>query len=245
MKITKHIPNTITCCNLLSGAMSIIFTFKGEYQYAVYCILLASVFDFFDGFSARLLKAYSGIGKELDSLADVISFGLAPSILLYHFHNSMYAGTPYALLSYVPLLLAALSAVRLAKFNLDERQTTSFIGLPTPAAAILFASLIYYLSLPSTPLDHWAYQIILSPFYLPVAAVIIAILLLVEIPMFSLKLKSFKWEENKTTFTFFGINAVSLIIIIILQENWSLWLALLFKLYILFNIVLFLIPRKK
>ena len=137
----KHIPNTITSLNLISGCIAVQFAFMGDPLYCAIFIMLSAVFDFFDGFVARLLKVSSDIGKELDSLADAISFGFAPATLVYSmfkdytYPESMFWIAPY--LPYVAFIIAAFSAVRLAKFNLDTRQTHSFIGLPTPANALL------------------------------------------------------------------------------------------------------------
>ncbi|MDR1698827.1 MAG: CDP-diacylglycerol--serine O-phosphatidyltransferase, partial [Prevotellaceae bacterium] len=135
--IIKQIPNTITCLNLLAGCMACVVAFYGEYGLAAYVIALAAVFDFADGFAARFLNAYSPLGKELDSLADMVSFGLAPAIMLFSFlaqHDF--------LLALVAFLLTIFSALRLAKFNIDKRQTDSFIGLPTPANAFFWAFLL-------------------------------------------------------------------------------------------------------
>ena len=148
-KITRHIPNTITCCNLISGCIAIIAAIYGDLWLALLFIVIGSVFDFFDGMSARLLHVSAPIGKELDSLADVITFGLAPSAML--FHQLTVLEYPFGsvcrcqiavFLPFAAFLMTAFSALRLAKFNLDERQTTSFIGLPTPANALFWGSLL-------------------------------------------------------------------------------------------------------
>src|SRR3712207_2181018 len=137
MNFVKHIPNTITCCNLISGCIATAYAFFGDVKVALMFIILGAVFDFFDGMVARLLHVSSPIGKELDSLADDITFGVAPSSILFYVlcvidYPSFLE--PYRhILPYFAYLMAAFSALRLAKFNLDERQTTSFIGLPTPA----------------------------------------------------------------------------------------------------------------
>ena len=144
--ICKHIPNTITCLNLVSGAVAVSYAFEGLFEMSFLFIVIGAVFDFFDGMSARLLHVSSPIGKELDSLADDITFGLAPASIVYNYLCN--ASMPHwllpvsSLLPYIAFVIAAFSALRLAKFNLDERQTTSFIGLPTPANALFWASLI-------------------------------------------------------------------------------------------------------
>ena len=140
MKLFKHIPNTITSMNLLCGALGVIFTFRGALDIAFYLMLTAAVCDFFDGFSARLLKAYSPVGKELDSLADNISFGLLPAMM---FHRRLIEGGVTGIVSYIPLIICVFAAIRLAKFNVDERQSENFLGLATPACALWCGSLIY------------------------------------------------------------------------------------------------------
>ena len=143
MNITRHIPNTITSMNLLCGVLGVICVFSGESDTAFLLMLLAAVCDFFDGFSARALKAYSAIGKELDSLADLVSFGLLPSLMLYRMMTVL---SPEAgLLCYLPLLIVVASALRLAKFNTDDRQSENFLGLATPACAMICGSMTYYI----------------------------------------------------------------------------------------------------
>ena len=137
MSIKKHIPNTITCCNLISGCIATFWAFEGKCDMALLFIVIGAVFDFFDGMVARLLHVSSPIGKELDSLADDITFGFAPSAIVYE-----YLRPDTELLPFVVFIMAAFSALRLAKFNLDERQALGFIGLPTPANALFWGSLI-------------------------------------------------------------------------------------------------------
>ena len=135
--IKKHIPNTITCLNLISGCIATYWAFMGDYEMALLFIVIGAVFDFFDGMVARLLHVSSPIGKELDSLADDITFGFAPSAIVYE-----YLRPETELLPFIVFIMAAFSALRLAKFNLDERQALGFIGLPTPANALFWGSLI-------------------------------------------------------------------------------------------------------
>jgi CDP-diacylglycerol--serine O-phosphatidyltransferase len=190
-RIIKHIPNTITCLNIFAGCLAIVAALFGEYLSSAYFILIASALDFMDGFAARLLKAYSPMGKELDSLADVISFGVAPGFILFAF-LSQNIGIFWALSAFaIPIF----SALRLAKFNVDERQTDSFLGLPTPANALFWAFLIYGVT---------AYFPVLSVAQLQIAKLITVIfipvfsfLLVSEVPMFSLKIKTISWKENK------------------------------------------------
>lgn len=141
--LTKHIPNTLTMLNLCSGGIACVFALERDYRMAMLFIVIGAVFDFFDGMSARLLKVSSPIGKELDSLADDISFGLAPSLIVFSLLGEMTGGAEGVMryLPYTAFIMAAFSGLRLAKFNLDERQSESFIGLPTPANALLWSSL--------------------------------------------------------------------------------------------------------
>ena len=140
----KHIPNTITCLNLISGCIATYFAFQGSYMEALLFIVIGAVFDFFDGMTARLLHVSSPIGKELDSLADDITFGFAPSAMVFSFLNSFHIHLPFV--PFLAFVIAAFSALRLAKFNLDERQALGFIGLPTPANALFWGSLIVSLN---------------------------------------------------------------------------------------------------
>jgi CDP-diacylglycerol--serine O-phosphatidyltransferase len=216
LTIKKYIPNTITSLNLFSGCLAIIMVFQGQLHLASIFIGIAAILDFFDGFAARLLNAYSEIGKQLDSLADVISFGVAPSFILYRFMNDavqvdgFYSGMSILnmLLMSLPFLVAIFSAIRLAIFNIDTKQTNSFIGLPTPANAILIASL---------PILLWMHNYsflnnILSNVYFLVGFIVLQAYLLVSpIPMFSLKFKNFSWGDNKLRFIFLGVSIILLV----------------------------------
>src|ERR1700761_7543560 len=140
-RVKKHVPNAITCANLFSGCIGIVFAFQGDLIVAAYCVFLSAIFDFFDGFASRVLQSFSGIGKDLDSLADMVSFGVLPSVTLYElFLQSPPAAGVGTYLNFIAFLLPVFSALRLAKFNTDTRQAEIFIGLPTPANAILIAS---------------------------------------------------------------------------------------------------------
>lgn len=196
--IGKHIPNTITSLNLASGCGSIVFALEGNYQVAAYLILLAAVFDFFDGFAARLLKAYSPIGKELDSLADVVSFGVAPGMMIFRFMKDLCETSGYPdWISWFAILIPVFSALRLAKFNIDERQTNSFIGLPTPANALFWSFGLAF------SYDKIVYTTI-YPFIMLLAVIIFSWLLICEVPMFSLKFKKFNWQGNGLQYIFLG-----------------------------------------
>jgi len=182
MNIVKHIPNTITSMNLLCGALGVIFTFQFRFDLAFILMLAAAICDFFDGFAARLLKAYSDIGKELDSLADMVSFGLLPALML---HRYMIMTGLTGIAAYIPLLICIFSALRLAKFNVDDRQSENFLGLATPACAMWCGSAVYFYSCGQvTPLS-----LIQNEWFLPAVSVILSLLLVSEIPMFSMKLR--------------------------------------------------------
>ena len=198
MKIVKHIPNAITCLNLCSGCIACTQAFEGQLLWAALFVCLGAVFDFFDGFAARLLHAYSPIGKELDSLADMVSFGVAPGMILFYMLSSimpLLSAPAWVLyLPYLAFIIPAFSALRLAKFNVDERQTTSFIGLNTPANALFWISIIY-----STQ-QLAAQNVIL---YIVVVLLLVGLtsyLLIAEIPMFSLKINSVRWKGNESRY---------------------------------------------
>lgn len=199
-RITRHIPNTITCCNLFSGCIATVMAYEMKYEWALFFIVLAAVFDFFDGMFARLLDARSPIGKDIDSLADDISFGFAPSMIVF----SLFKEVNYPvfleglsnLLPYTAFLIAVFSALRLAKFNIDTRQTTSFIGMPTPANALFWASLAIGAHDTLTSASYF------NAFYLFLLVCIMSGLLVSELPMFSLKFKNLTWNDNKTKYIF-------------------------------------------
>lgn len=205
----RHIPNTITCCNLICGCIAVQQAFAGNCEASFFFIVLGAVFDFFDGFAARLLHVSSPIGKELDSLADCITFGFAPATIVYHLLQGT-AGTMWPWLPYAAFLLAAFSALRLAKFNLDERQALGFIGLPTPACALFWASLCQTVE-HTQEIRGWMAS---APGY--ATAAILALLLLScwilvsEIPMFALKFKTFGWKDNALRYSFVLASAILL-----------------------------------
>lgn len=195
MNVTKHIPNTITCLNLCSGCVACAMACTGNLYMAAVFVILAAVFDFFDGFAARWLHAYSPIGKDLDSLADMVSFGVAPGMMLYSVLKHAFEGGAFDpvffFVPYLAFIIPAFSALRLAKFNNDPRQTTSFIGLPVPANALFWISAVY-----STQ-QLVAGNVILYTVLALVSVGITSFLLVSEIPMFSLKIKSLAWKGNE------------------------------------------------
>ncbi len=197
--ITRNIPNTITCCNLVSGCIATSFAFGNRPELALLWIVIGAVFDFFDGMSARLLGVSSPIGKELDSLADDVTFGVAPATMVFAELGVMdYPSVLEPLrgiLPYFAYIMAAFAALRLAKFNLDTRQATSFIGLPTPANALFWGSLIVGAAdfIEASPYNVFAVMgMVLISSYIQVA----------ELPMFALKFKHWGWKGNEIKYVF-------------------------------------------
>ena len=236
----KQIPNIITLLNLLCGILSIFELLYFHNFVASSCFIIAgSVFDFLDGMTARLLGVSSPIGKELDSLSDIVTFGLAPSLIAFMLLNPVtviYEGCPDVgekreIINYwafVPLLMALFSSYRLAKFNLDTRQADSFIGLATPANAFL------WLSIPLINLQsnfHFLYGIMKSEYFIVPVSLICCVLLVSEIPMFSLKFHNLKWHDNKIRFIFLILSAVLLILL------WFAAIPTIIILYIILSII--------
>lgn len=217
----KNIPNIITLCNLSSGCLAVMATFESDYKRALIFVVISAVFDFLDGFAARLLKAYSPMGKELDSLADVISFGFAPAMVAVSLLGELGS------YSFIGLLIVAFSALRLAKFNIDDRQTDSFIGLPTPANAILWVGV------------GFAYnQFFAENFYITLVLVAVtSYLLIANLPMFSLKFKNFGFSQNKWQYI---LIFTSIILLIALQLKAMAWII---AVYILLSVVRALTER--
>lgn len=228
----KHIPNAITCCNLFSGCISIVLMCNGYAVAAGAMIFLAAVFDFFDGFAARLLKAYSPLGAQLDSLSDVVSFGVAPSFIIYHYLQSASMSVSmsvsvsgFNIIPFAAFFLAIFAELRLAKFNVDERQTTSFIGLPTPAMGLFVASLPF--ALQNEKLVFMANNMTNPYFYISLI-VIFSYLMVSEIPFFSLKIKNLKFKENihiyilaifaVVAFAFLGFAAIPFVMLFYIIE---------------------------
>lgn len=205
----RHIPNFITSLNLTAGFISIVMTLRGDIVNASWLILAAMIFDFLDGLSARALKAYSGIGKELDSLADVVSFGVAPAIILYNLLNSSFEGSQLSesmrygqvFILLLPAIMPVCAALRLAKFNIDESQTTSFKGLPTPANALAVISIVIA--------RHFSSGSLLTSFTgsttaLIIFTLIISLLMVTRIPMISLKMHDLKFRGNEERYILVG-----------------------------------------
>ena len=217
-RLISYIPDFITSMNLLCGVIGVVFAFKCRFDMAFYFMLAAAVFDFLDGFVARLLGAYSDLGKELDSLSDVVSFGVLPSVMLYSLMKTFMFGE--SLVCWVPLLIAVFSGIRLAKFNVDTRQHSSFLGLPTPACALLCASLSYFVcATPDTFLSVW----VAGPIFVPVLSF------------------KFSKEDSRTLklkrLTYILLLVVVAVVCICLSLNWSLIVMLAIVLYLFKNVV--------
>jgi CDP-diacylglycerol---serine O-phosphatidyltransferase len=211
--VKKHLPNALTCGNLFCGCVGITAAFQNELPLSAYLIGIAAVLDFLDGFVARWLKAYSAIGKDLDSLADCVTFGVLPAVIVFQLMRKSMAGDEfgliiYVLLPYTAFLLAVFSALRLAKFNVDTRQSDSFIGVPTPANAILIASLpLILLQYPA------AAQLILNVYFLIGLTLLMSYLLVAEIPLFALKFKSYTFAGNRIKYFFLGLSVLLLLVL--------------------------------
>lgn len=219
MDIKRHIPNFFTALNIVSGSMAIVFAMQSDLYLAFWLICLAAFFDFIDGGVARLLKTQSAVGKELDSLCDVVSFGLAPGVILFTLmRHALNVPLPltmsdlplYSILALLStVLVPVFSAVRLAKFNVDTRQTDSFIGLPVPANALLIASLGVIFVRDEL---YFVVRALLCPEALVALIVVTSYLLISPLPMFALKFKNLKWQDNKLRFLFLILSAILLMV---------------------------------
>lgn len=249
MNIIRHIPNVITCGNLFCGCLAIVSAFNGNLVGSAYLVGLAAILDFFDGFAARLLKVSGELGKQLDSLADMVTFGVVPGVVMFQMikmsiinfalsgDSAINTQTKVGMLSgvsvlpYIAFLITILSCVRLAKFNLDTRQSDSFIGVPTPANSILICSipLILYYHYDFTFLsgvqnqitmanlvenDSFIVHLMINPYFLISLTIIMSFLLIAELPLLALKFKHFGWRGNRTRYTFL---ITSLILLIVFQ----------------------------
>nr|NQU93052.1 CDP-diacylglycerol--serine O-phosphatidyltransferase [Bacteroidota bacterium] len=211
--IKKNIPNTVTLLNLISGCISIVFAFKGEMIHASVFIGIAAFFDFFDGLLARLLNAKSPIGLQLDSLADMVSFGVAPSVILFRImETSNYIPTPayegIHYCSFSAFLLAAFGAIRLAKFNIDTRQTSSFLGLPIPANALFFAAFPLVIYQAEILGITFLTEAIHNFWVLFVLILVFSGLMVSELPLFSLKFDNLSWNQNAKRYLFLICSSV-------------------------------------
>ena len=233
MTLKKYIPDCLTAMNIVCGLVGVVFVLHHRLDLAFYCMLAAAVFDFLDGFAARLLKAYSDLGKELDSLCDLVSFGFLPALMLCELMRTYRFDTSW--ICWVPLVLTVFSALRLAKFNVDERQTAGFLGLPTPAAALLCGALCCYCCFsPLEFLSTW----VSGPVFIPVLTLCLSFLLVCEVPMFSFKMhrddSRTLWTKRLTLVAFFVVAAL---LCLIAGHHWSLTVVLGLLFYILNNLV--------
>jgi CDP-diacylglycerol--serine O-phosphatidyltransferase len=213
----RHLPNFLTCCNLLCGCFAIVFLLNGvgwpvpvnawfsSLELPAFFVWIACVFDFFDGFAARALKVSSPIGKELDSLADMVSFGLLPSMVMFIMIKE---NTTNEMLPYIAFLMAVCSALRLAIFNVDETQKDSFRGVPTPANTLFITSLPFI----GGAVGQWLRQ----DWVLVIITLLFSLLLVARFELFALKFKNFRWTDNKVRFTFLAFSVLLLAVLHIL-----------------------------
>ncbi len=224
MNFKKHIPNFITLLNLLSGTIAVYFAVKEQLVFAAFFVFLGIFFDFFDGLVARLLNVQGELGKQLDSLADVVTSGVVPGIVLFQLITKAVNNENWDLnttlplnsslcdnfnttflISMIGLVVTLAAAYRLAKFNIDERQTSSFIGLPTPAAALVVLSLPLILAYSN---NEFANNLIKNVWFLVGLTLLLSYLMNAEIPLFSLKFKDYSWKNNKTKYIFILLTAL-------------------------------------
>lgn len=193
MNIKQHIPNLITLVNLALGCIGIVLAFEGHLYWVPYVIIAAAFADFLDGMVARVLKVSSPLGLQLDSLADMVTFGVVPGVIIFHLLKQS-PGVNAQWWQFLPaLMLTLFSALRLAKFNIDKRQTEGFIGLPTPTCTMFFVSLVLIVKNNQAGLAAF----ILNPVFLSVIAVVFSLLLVAELPMMAFKVKNFAWKGNE------------------------------------------------
>lgn len=238
MKTKNPIPNMLTLANLLAGILSIYIGMMGDLKLAAYLIFISAILDFMDGFAARMMNAYSDLGKQLDSLADMVSFGVAPGFIIFNMIRISHGqpgntGTSDTLIPFIGFMIPLFGALRLAKFNIDDSQKDSFLGMPIPAAAILIAS--FPLIKESLYQDRGLmYMIITNTYFLLGSSVIISLLMILPLPMFAFKFKSFSWGVNKIKYSFI---LVSIVLLIWLQ---FMAIPIIIALYILLSLVFYL-----
>ena len=218
-RLTVHIPNAITLLNLISGCMAVVLASQGGLVLAALFIFAGAVFDFLDGMAARLLGVSSPIGQQLDSLADIITFGFAPAFLLYSHLAHMHAepvlpyhqpGLSYFDMAgmYLPFVMVVFAALRLARFNVDASQKEAFLGLPTPAAALLAASALYIYHQQDV---FQQYGVLVQPRFWEALTVVLGVLMVLPVRMFSLKFKHLRWKGNQFQYIFVGISLILLV----------------------------------
>jgi len=205
LNIVKHIPNFLTCLNLICGMAGIYYVLGGNLFYGAYFIFAAAVLDFLDGFVARLLNAYSEIGKQLDSLADLVTFGVLPAFIVFTLLQDIFPG------SYLPFLaffIGTQSAIRLAKFNIDTRQSDRFIGVPTPANGLLISTLPFM-----AERFLWAESLLANGWFLLAFSFFFALLMTAELPLIALKFKNFGFKDNKYRYLTIAISLLCVLIL--------------------------------
>ncbi len=241
MSFLRHIPNTITTLNLAAGIVGVVFAFEGRSDVAFYMMLLAAVFDFCDGLAARALKAYSPMGKELDSLCDMVSFGVLPSVMMLD-NMRAYVWTSVDWLAFIPLIFSIGTALRLAKFNVDERQKSSFRGLAAPAGAICVASLCCYADMePNSVLG----ALCSYAWFLPLVSLLMVSLMLCDVPMFSFKISRDDSAEIKSRRAFFLVDCLVILLgTLLVRTSWMIAVFLSVLLYIVKNFF-FLLPLRR
>ena len=241
----KHIPNIITLMNLTSGVSGIVAAMNGHWELAFWLMIAGATFDFFDGMVARLLKVSGPLGAELDSLSDMVTFGVLPSIMMYN----MLLASPTPIVDYelmdvrvfpmIAFVIAAMSGLRLAKFNIDDRQTTSFIGLPTPANALLIGalSLATYSICDCQPF----HEFISNAYFLAGLSIVLSYIRVAELPLFALKFKSLKWADNKIRYIFI----ISSILLLIIFYQWMyMAILIIIPLYVIMSVVNNIMAKK-
>lgn len=230
--ITRHIPNFVTACNLFSGCIAAVMAFQANYEAAILFIILGATFDFFDGMLARLFHVSGPLGKELDSLADDITFGFAPSVIVFSLFKEVqypaFMQSMTDIFPYTAFIIAVFSALRLGKFNIDPRQSSSFIGLPTPANALFWGSLV-------VGGHSFLISDAFNALYLFILVLLMSYLLVAELPMFSLKFKNLSWKDNKISYIFLLV-CIPLLVIFRISG---------FAAIILWYILLSLLTKKK
>ncbi len=238
MNPIRHIPNFITSLNLICGCVAVILVQDGQPLVAAFLVIAAAIFDFFDGFAARILNVSSAIGAELDSLADMVTFGLVPGLMLLHYLQQS-AGIVFEGLSdllthpilLVPLLIPIFSALRLAKFNVDTRQTHGFRGLPTPASAMWVISIP--LMIEFMPFHMWwePENVIVDKWFIIGTSIGLSALMVSDIPLLAMKFKSFGWKGNEMRYL---LMIISVILLIILQP---VAIPIILSLYVLLSVI--------
>lgn len=221
----KHIPNFITSLNLLCGSIALFFAFSNEMIPTAIFVFLGIFFDFFDGFFARLLKVESKVGLEFDSLADVVTSGVVPGVVMVQLLSLSLFGVPYTIelfksaewqpgiglyVPFIGLFITIAAAYRLAKFNVDTRQTDQFIGMPTPAISIWTLSIPLILAYQHSPFLE---SLFLNTYFLIGFTLFVSILMNMELRLFALKFKTWSWADNKIRYSFLLLSVLSIILL--------------------------------